>query len=648
METQIVSGLSGPTAMAFAPDGRIFVCQQGGQLRVIKNGVLLSTPFISLSVDSSGERGLLGIAFDPNFAVNNWLYVYYTVSAAPQHNRISRFTANGDVALGGSEVVLLDLDNLTTATNHNGGAIHFGLDGKLYAGVGENANGSNSQTLSNLLGKMLRINSDGTIPSDNPFFNTATGKNRAIWALGLRNPFTFAVEPGTGRIFINDVGENTWEEINDGIAGSNYGWPTTEGATSNPAFRSPLLVYGHGSSLTQGCAITGGAFYRPQVNQYPAGYPGMYFFADLCSNWIRKFDPVTSTSTIFATGVSVPVDIQLGLDDNLYYLARGTGSVHRISYVPGFRTPTAGMRTSTGVIQLVPDSSNTVRPSSAVFSSNPGIAQNPSGDTFAAARDSFGAMWVNAYNATTQNWNSWAYGGAVLKGTPAIVMANDATAYICARDNFNSYWIATYVNGSGFSSWTYLAGIFATDPVMAISPNGTAFIAGRDNFGSLWSGRYLAGLGFQGWQYGAGIVKGTPSIAVGTDGIAYISARDNFNAIWMARVQGDTWLGWTYGGGVLSSDPQLAASGDGSIYAGILDPGNGVWYRSYAEGSANGWQTWINANGTLSSMSVASSGGNLYIAGKDSTNATWWFRSGQSLWRSAGNLGGAELSAAPR
>jgi glucose/arabinose dehydrogenase len=242
-----INGLSNPTAMEIAPDGRIFVCEQGGALRVIKNGVLLSTPFLTLSVDSNGERGLLGIAFDPNFATNHFLYVYYTVTSTPRHNRVSRFTANGDVAAVGSEAVIRELDNLSSATNHNGGAIHFGPDGKLYVAVGENANGSNSQTLSNRLGKVLRINSDGTIPGDNPFFNTAAGANRSIWALGLRNPFTFAFQPGTGRLFINDVGEVTWEEINDGIAGSNYGWNISEGPTSDPRFRAPLFAYQHGS-----------------------------------------------------------------------------------------------------------------------------------------------------------------------------------------------------------------------------------------------------------------------------------------------------------------------------------------------------------------------------------------------------------------
>ena len=312
-----IGGISRPTAMEIAPDGRIFVCEQGGQLRVIKNGALLPTPFLTLTVDSAGERGLLGVAFDPAFATNNFVYVYYTVPIEPRHNRVSRFTANGDVVVPGSEHVILDLDPLSTATNHNGGAIHFGPDGKLYVAVGENANPANSQTLANRLGKMLRINSDGTIPSDNPFFNTATGANRSIWAMGLRNPFTFAFQRGAGRMFINDVGQDTWEEINDGIAGSNYGWPVTEGVTTNPSFRSPLFVYGHGNGPTVGCAIAGGAFYNPLNAQFPASFVGKYFFADLCSGWIRTFDPATSSAADFASGISQPVDLKVGTDGSL-------------------------------------------------------------------------------------------------------------------------------------------------------------------------------------------------------------------------------------------------------------------------------------------------------------------------------------------
>jgi len=327
-----ITGLSGPTAIEIAPDGRIFVCQQSGSLRVIKNGVLLPTPFVTLNVDPNGERGLLGIAFDPNFASNNFLYLYYTIPSTPRHNRVSRFTANGDVVVPNSEVIILELDNLTAATNHNGGAIHFGPDGKLYVAVGENATGSNAQTLANRLGKMLRINSDGTIPADNPFFNTASGDNRSIWALGLRNPFTFAFQPGTGRLFINDVGQDTWEEINDGIAGSNYGWNQSEGPTSNPAFRSPLFFYGHGIGATVGCAIAGGAFYNPNTVRFPQSFVGKYFFADLCSNWIRVFDPATGTASDFASGVSGPVDLKVSVDGSLYILARNAGSVVRVQF----------------------------------------------------------------------------------------------------------------------------------------------------------------------------------------------------------------------------------------------------------------------------------------------------------------------------
>src|SRR6267143_1872742 len=329
-ETQIAGGLSGPTAMDFAPDGRLFVCLQGGELRVIKNGALLATPFLTLTTDPSGERGLLGIAFDPNFQSNNFIYVYYTFPCTPRHNRVSRFTANGDVAVAGSELPILDLDNLSSATNHNGGAIHFGPDGKLYVAVGENANGANSQTLSNRLGKILRLNSDGSIPSDNPFFNTASGANRVIWALGLRNPYTFAFQPNTTRLFINDVGQATWEEIDDGIAGSNYGWPDTEGVTTDPRYRSPLFVYGHGTGSTTGCAIAGGTFYNPSTVQFPSNYVGKYFFADLCSGWIRLLDPATNTAASFAGGISQPVDLKISSDGSLYYLSIGSSAVFKV------------------------------------------------------------------------------------------------------------------------------------------------------------------------------------------------------------------------------------------------------------------------------------------------------------------------------
>ena len=345
-ETIVASGLSSPTAMQLAPDGRIFVTEQTGRLRVIRNGTLLSTPFLTLTVDSSGERGLLGVTFDPNFGTNRFVYVYYTATTPNVHNRVSRFTANGDVAVAGSEVVILDLDPLSNATNHNGGAIHFGEDGKLYVAVGDNANGSNSQSFTNRLGKILRLNADGSIPADNPFYGQAAGVNRSIWALGLRNPYTFAIESITARMFINDVGQSTWEEINEGVAGSNYGWPITEGPTSNASFRSPVYAYQHVAGMPTGCAITGGAFYNPLTTfQFPASYDGDYFFADYCGGWIYRLETSTFTATQFATGIAAPVDLKVSDDGRLYYLARSgggaTGIVAMITYASAPPTITA-------------------------------------------------------------------------------------------------------------------------------------------------------------------------------------------------------------------------------------------------------------------------------------------------------------------
>lgn len=338
-ETRVAAGLASPTAMTFSPDGRLFVCEQGGRLRVIKNGTLLSQPFMTLSVNSSGERGLLGVAFDPNFESNSYIYVYYTTASSPIHNRVSRFTAsaaNPDVVAAGSEQILLDLPNLSSATNHNGGAIHFGADGHLYIAVGDNAAPSNAPLLTTTLGKVLRIAADGSIPGDNPFVTQTTGINRAIWARGLRNPFNFAVDRANGRIHVNDVGQDSWEEVNHAIAGANFGWPATEGP--NPSgvagVRYPVYAYQNAGS---NCAITGAAFYSPATATFPAEYAGRYFFGDYCGGFIRYASPPGyATAAGFASGISSLVDIQIANDGSLYYLARGGGEVFRVQYTANF------------------------------------------------------------------------------------------------------------------------------------------------------------------------------------------------------------------------------------------------------------------------------------------------------------------------
>ncbi len=327
------SGLIAPTRMAFAPDGRLFVCEQGGVVRIIKNGVVLPNPFLSLDVNDTGERGLLGIALDPNFETNSFVYLYYTARTPTIHNRVSRFTASGDTAAPGTEQALLDLEPLG-ASNHNGGDIQFGPDGKLYIATGENAVPANAQNLGNRLGKVLRIDTDGSIPKDNPFFGVATGDNRSIWALGLRNPFSFTFERGTGLMAINDVGQSSFEEVNEGIPGANYGWPVTEGPTSDPRYRAPVHSYGHGSGDTRGCAITGGEFYNPATVQFPPQFQHTYFYADLCNGWIRYLSPDGATSTLFGTGFNSIVDITVGPEGALYLLSYQAGSVIRVDAVP--------------------------------------------------------------------------------------------------------------------------------------------------------------------------------------------------------------------------------------------------------------------------------------------------------------------------
>jgi glucose/arabinose dehydrogenase len=332
-DTLVAGDLFAPVSMDFAPDGRIFVTEKNGTVRVVKDGATLPTPFVEPDVNADGERGVLGVVLDPNFSQNNYVYVYYTATQPTIHNRVSRFTAAGDVAAAGSETVILDLDPVSDANNHNGGHIRFGPDGKLYVAQGENGQGQLSQTLETRFGKILRINADGSIPSDNPFFNTATADNRSIWALGLRNPFTFAFHPTTGRMLINDVGGGAFEEINEGVAGANYGWPLQEGTPSaNPAFTNPIFFYGRdASSRPSGNAITGGAFYAGGAQQFPVSYNNDYFFGDL-SQFIWKIDAETGAATEFATDIGPAVDLLVGPDGSLYYAAYTVGEIRKISF----------------------------------------------------------------------------------------------------------------------------------------------------------------------------------------------------------------------------------------------------------------------------------------------------------------------------
>ena len=327
----VVDSLASPTAMALAPDGRIFVCEQGGRVRVIRNGRLLRRPFITVPAFTAVEQGLVGIALDPAFTTNRCVYLTWTSGMPVRHQVIGRCVASGDTARTGSLEVLYECDeNLESI--HVGGGLVFGRDRKLYLGTGDNDQEGRAQSLRTTHGKVLRLHPDGSIPDDNPFATVARGRYRAIWALGLRNAFGLTAEPRTGRLFINDVGGTRFEEVNVGAAGANYGWPLFEGASRDTNFTPPLHVYGHAS----GCAITRGTFWR-----------GRYYFAEYCLSEIRSIDVRAPERSVRFAGTLAPgpVDLATGRDGYLYCLVRGSadpggnsasrGKLIRISPAPG-------------------------------------------------------------------------------------------------------------------------------------------------------------------------------------------------------------------------------------------------------------------------------------------------------------------------
>ena len=340
-QATVVSNIPYVAGMAVAPDGRVFVAQQKtGQIRVVKNDQLLSTPFATLPVRVAYETGLLGVALDPQFSTNGYLYAYWTTSAAPGvHNVVTRFKAAGDVAAANSRADLIHLPG--PAQIHQGGMIGFGPDGKLYVPTGDVGQPYRAQSLDTVHGKVLRFNKDGTIPSDNPYYGVKTGMNRAIWASGLRNPFQFDFQPGTGRMHINDVGQDAWEEINLGGRGANYGWSGIEGPRgSRPApagYREPVYTYAHGGG---DASITGGAFYAG--GPFPDVYDNDYFFADYVHGWVKTLDAANPANTVatFGTGFDHPIDIKRSPDGGLWVLNHGDdatarGSLVRIRYAGG-------------------------------------------------------------------------------------------------------------------------------------------------------------------------------------------------------------------------------------------------------------------------------------------------------------------------
>ena len=351
VDEPLIVGLDVPTAFAFTPDGRIFVTEQSGAIRVIEDGAVLMPPALQLQVTTFREQGLLGIAFHPDFPNSPYVYLVYTPYTGFNTNnlhRVSRFTVNGDEIDAASEVVLF-ADIPTGIGYHVGGCIRFGPDGNLWITSGDtNWAPPYPQDLSRLEGKLLRLRPDGSIPPDNPFVGVA-GARSEIYQYGLRNPFRFTFQPGTGLPFIGDVGASDWEEVNTGPPGANFGWPLYEGAADPlpPGFTNPLYAYNHDGNTA---AIVGNVFYTG--NSFPVEYAGNYFFFDHArgdlgrmvldsTNAIVSVDSIWLHTTFAGAGFG-PVDLGVGPDGALYYSTYIPGQIRRIQYTGAAnRSPTA-------------------------------------------------------------------------------------------------------------------------------------------------------------------------------------------------------------------------------------------------------------------------------------------------------------------
>ena len=339
------NGLTAPTALGIAPDGRIFILEQGGKIKIYKNGSLLPKVFDELSAYADSDRGLLGIAFDPDFATNKYVYFYYVDSVDLMH-KVVRFNAAGDVATDGP--VLIYESGFAAGSNHAGGTIQFGPDKKMYIGIGDSGSGTNAQNLTNPLGKILRINSDGSIPTDNPFVGTP-GARTEIWAYGFRNPFRFQFDSLTGKLYVGDVGQDSWEEVDGVIKGGNYGWPQFEGACAPNCgnTQSPIFVYPHS---TPSFSITGGPVYRGAA--FPASYQGRFFYADYAQGFLRTLGldtngNATDSGVNFDASAGGVVDLKVGPDGSLYYVTIFPGKLVKVVYDNGNKYPIASSSANT-------------------------------------------------------------------------------------------------------------------------------------------------------------------------------------------------------------------------------------------------------------------------------------------------------------
>ncbi len=297
---EVATGVDFPTYLTSPPgDSRLFILEKDGVIRLVKDGALLDQPFLDIrnQVSKGAEQGLLGLAFFPDYATSGRFIVHYTELSGASRIAQFRVSADPDRADPASESPVLVVSRPGIA--HNGGQVVFGPDGMLYIGLGDgdDSDGGRGQSLSELLAAILRIDvSSGSpyqVPPDNPFVGMP-GARAEVWSYGLRNPWRFSFDPATSDLYIGDVGEGHWEEINyasaaDGAGrGVNYGWSRMEGAhclrdgCDQAGLTLPVVEYDH----TNGCSVTGGYVYRGAVL---TGFQARYFYADFCGGWVRSF-----------------------------------------------------------------------------------------------------------------------------------------------------------------------------------------------------------------------------------------------------------------------------------------------------------------------------------------------------------------------
>ncbi len=308
----VVPNADFPVSIAFAPDGRLFYTEKNsGQIRIVQNGQLLVNPFFTVTpLATAGERGLLGIAFDPNFTNNRFVYVYHTHPGPPVHNRVVRYTEANNLG-SGETVIINNLPANNVGSNHNGGRIAFGPDGLLYVTVGDAGDPANSQDQSSRAGKLLRFNPDGTIPASNPV------PGNALFALGLRNPFGLAFHPTAGTPYVSDNGPTCDDEVNRIVAGGHYGWrPSYPCGDTDPAFVAPIAVF------NPQIAPTGLVFYTGTV--FPE-WENHLFVASFNDGRLRRLvvdeaanGNVLETDTVIDGTLGPIIDVTVGPDGNLY------------------------------------------------------------------------------------------------------------------------------------------------------------------------------------------------------------------------------------------------------------------------------------------------------------------------------------------